>query len=138
MKKYILLQCIGLFLFFNSHAQIADYKIVFDITSNDSSSQQAVVREVKLIKTANPDAKLEVVVYGQGLNLVLKDKSSQAAAIQNLLTYNNVSFKVCAITLERNHIDKSNLVQGVEVVPDGIYEIYSKQKEGWGYIKVAH
>jgi len=26
----------------------------------------------------------------------------------------------------------------VEVVPDGIHEIVSKQQAGWGYIKVAH
>jgi intracellular sulfur oxidation DsrE/DsrF family protein len=35
-------------------------------------------------------------------------------------------------------IDKSQLLNGVQIVPDGIYEIVSKQKEGWGYIKVAH
>jgi uncharacterized protein len=138
MIKNILLNCMGLFFFYNSNAQMADYKIVFDITSKDSSSQQAVVREAKLIKNANPDAKLEVVVYGQGLNLVLKDKSAQEAAILDLLTFKDISFKVCAMTMERNHIDKSQLVKGVEVVPDGIYEIYSRQKEGWGYIKVAH
>jgi intracellular sulfur oxidation DsrE/DsrF family protein len=26
----------------------------------------------------------------------------------------------------------------VEIVPDGIYEIISKQRDGWGYIKVSH
>jgi intracellular sulfur oxidation DsrE/DsrF family protein len=42
------------------------------------------------------------------------------------------------MTLNRNHIDKDQLVPGVEIVPDGIYEIISKQQEGWGYIKVGH
>lgn len=42
------------------------------------------------------------------------------------------------MTMKRNNIDKSQLVPGVEVVPDGIYEIVSKQQAGWGYIKVVH
>jgi intracellular sulfur oxidation DsrE/DsrF family protein len=120
------------------YAQTADYKVVFDITSKDTVNHQAVVREISLIKNANPDAQLEVVVYGQGLDLVLKDKSTKAEAIQQLLADKNVSFKVCAMTMKRNNVDKNELLPGVEVVPDGIYEIISKQHKGWGYIKVAH
>jgi intracellular sulfur oxidation DsrE/DsrF family protein len=40
--------------------------------------------------------------------------------------------------MKRMNVDKSQLIPGVEVVPDGIYEIISKQRENWGYIKVAH
>jgi intracellular sulfur oxidation DsrE/DsrF family protein len=119
-------------------AQTKDYKVVFDLTSKDTVNQQAVVREVGLISKANPDARLEVVVYGQGLNLVLKDKSAVSEEINQLSGNKNVSFKVCGYTLQRNNVDKSMLLPGVEVVPDGIYEIITRQKEGWGYIKVAH
>jgi intracellular sulfur oxidation DsrE/DsrF family protein len=42
------------------------------------------------------------------------------------------------MTMKRNNISKEQLVPGVEVVPDGIYEIVSKQHDGWGYIKVGH
>ncbi len=119
-------------------SQQKDYKVVFDISSADSVSQKAVVREVEIIKTNNPDAKLEVVVYGQALNLVIKDKSMYAEGIEKLLAIKDVSFKVCSITMKRNNVDKSQLLANVEAVPDGIYEIISKQREGWGYIKVAH
>ena len=138
MKKFILILCGIIFFQHAMFSQHSDYKVVFDITSKDSSSQQAVVREVNLIKSGNPDAQLEVVIYGQALNLVIRDQSSQAAAIQQLLALKDVSFKVCAFTMKRNNIDKSMLLPGVEVVPDGIYEIITKQKDGWGYIKVAH
>jgi len=50
----------------------------------------------------------------------------------------NVAFKVCAIALKNNNVDKSQLLPGVQTVPDGIYEIVSKQQEHWGYIKVVH
>lgn len=119
-------------------AQQTDYKVVFDMSSRDSVSQQAVIREVELIKKSNPAAMLEVVIYGQALSLVTKDQSKHAEAISRLLADSNVSFKVCAVTMKRFNIDESKLVPGVKVVPDGIYEIISKQHAGWGYIKVAH
>lgn len=137
MKKNLLMLALSL-IYFYGNAQLKDYNVVFDFTSGDSVNQQTVVRQVDLIKKANPDAKLEVVIYGLGMNLALKDKSSQAAAIQRLAGLKDVSFKVCSVTLKRNNIDKSQLLPGVELVPDGIYEIITKQKEGWGYIKVAH
>src|SRR5258705_10563217 len=118
-------------------AQNADYRVVFDMTSRDSLNQQAVVRELNLIREGNPDAKLEVVMYGQGIDLAIKDRTSQQAAVQKLLTDKGISFKICAIAMKRNNIDKSQLIPGIEVVPDGIYEIILKQREGWGYIKVA-
>ena len=136
MKKNLLAL---LFLFFTyySQAQLKDYRVVFDISSGDSVSQQAVVREVDIIKTANPDAKLEVVIYGQALGMALKNKSAYAGAIQKLLEMKDVSFRVCAITMKRNNADASQLLPGIETVPDGIYEIITKQREGWGYIKVG-
>ncbi|WP_423275049.1 DsrE family protein, partial [Escherichia coli] len=120
------------------HAQEKNYKVVFDMSSKDTVSQQAVTREIGLIKGASPEAKLEVVVYGQGLDLVVKGHSSQQAAVEQLIADNKASFKVCAMTLKRNNLTKDQLVPGVEVVPDGIYEIISKQRDGWGYIKVGH
>lgn len=137
MKKIFLLSMLASFTLV-IHAQNADYKVVFDITSKDTINHQTVVRETNLIRESNPDANIEVVVYGEGLNLVLKDKSTQAAAVQQLINDKKVSFKVCAITMKRNNINESQLLPGVEIVPDGIYEIISKQHEGWGYIKVAH
>ncbi len=120
------------------HAQQPDYRVVFDMSTKDSVSQQAVIREVELIRKNNPAAKLEVVIYGQALNLVTKDQSKHTEAISRLLADSNTAFKVCAFTMKRFNTDASRLVAGVQVVPDGIYEIISKQREGWGYIKVAH
>ncbi len=137
MKKSIL--CIfALLLMMAVHAQEKNYKVVFDMSSKDTINQQSVTREIGLIKGASPEAKLEVVVYGQGLDLVVKGRSSQQAAVQQLIADNKASFKVCAMTLKRNNLTKDQLVPGVEIVPDGIYEIISKQRDGWGYIKVGH
>ena len=136
MRKIILLASI----FFSGilvNAQNADYRVVFDMTSRDSINQQAVVRELGLIREGNPDAKMEVVMYGQGIDLAIAGRSSQQTAVQKLIADKGITFKICAIAMKRNNIDKSQLIPGVEVVPDGIYEIITKQRDGWGYIKVA-
>lgn len=137
MKKSIL-YLFTLVIIVSVHAQEKNYKVVFDMSSKDTVNQQAVTREIGLIKGASPEAKLEVVVYGQGLDLVVKGHSSQQAAVEQLIADNKASFKVCAMTLKRNNLTKDQLVPGVEIVPDGIYEIISKQRDGWGYIKVWH
>jgi intracellular sulfur oxidation DsrE/DsrF family protein len=119
-------------------AQSRPYNVVFDLTSKDSMSQQSVIRWINEISKSDPNAKLEVVMYGQGLDLVVKDKSLVANDVTRLAQNKNVSFRVCAIAMKNHNIDKSQLLPGVDTVPDGIYEIISKQGEGWGYIKVAH
>jgi len=133
----MLLACTAL-LVFSANAQTPGYKVVFDMSSKDTVNQQTLIRELTLISQGNPAAKMEVVVYGQGLSLVTNGESAQHAAVQKLAADKNISFKVCAMTMKRNNVDKAGLLPGIQVVPDGIYEIVSKQQQGWGYIKVAH
>ena len=118
-------------------AQKADYKVVFDLTSRDSVDQKNVIRWLKEIMESNPDAKLEVVMYAKGLELAVKDKSYVADEVTRLAANKNISFSVCAIAMKNNNINADQLLPGVHTVADGIYEIISKQREGWGYIKAA-
>lgn len=138
MKKIYLSTILLLIASCGLYAQRPDYRVVFDMSTGDSISQKAVIREVDLISKENPAAKLEVVIYSRAINMVTRAQSKQAEAIQELTAGNKVSFKVCAVAMKRNNITESDLLPGIEVVPDGIYEIISKQHEGWGYIKVAH
>ena len=138
MKMNFPLTCLLLFTVQLIQAQ-KDYKVVFDLTSKDSLDHKAVIRWVNEIANSSADAKLEVVMYGQGVNMVTTGRSPVQETISRLITtYKNVSFKVCAVALKNQNIDKSQLIPGIEIVPDGIYEIISKQREGWGYIKAVH
>lgn len=114
-----------------------DYKLVIDLTSKDSASQVSAMRWATEVSKADPSAQVEVVMYGKGIFLAVKEKSYVADAVTELAKNKNVSFKVCAVALTNQKFDKSQLLPGVQTVPDGIYEIITKQREGWGYIKVA-
>ena len=77
-------------------------------------------------------------MYAKGFELVMPERSAFVADVKEAMKNPNVSFKVCAIALKNNNVDKSQLLSGVQTVPDGIYELVSKQQDHWGYIKVMH
>ena len=127
------LMCLGI-----AYSQGAPYRVVFDLTSRDSLDQKAVMRWVKEVMTANPDAKVEVVMYGKGFELVMPEKSAFIAEVKEAAKNLNVAFKACQVALRSNKVERDQILKEAQTVPDGIYEIISKQHEGWGYIKVVH
>ena len=120
---------------FAALAQANPVKIVFDITSGDTLAHQTALRHVTMMAKAYPQSTFMVVIYGAALPMVVKGKSTIEKGLIPLAENKNVSFKACSATMKRYNVDKSQLVVGVEVVPDAILEIVTKQGEGWGYIK---
>jgi uncharacterized protein len=134
MKKLLLLLFICPTLLFAQK----DYKVVFDMTSNDSVNQKNLIRWIDEILNAEPNAQIEAVFYYQSVPMVVRDKSMRTDDIMRVTAHKNVAIRVCAIALKAQHFEPAQLLTGVQTVPDGIYEIIKKQHEGWGYIKVAH
>ncbi|TLY31023.1 MAG: hypothetical protein E6K56_05945 [Ignavibacteria bacterium] len=120
------------------HAQDKPYRVVFDLTSRDSLDQKAVMRWIREVSSVSPKAEMEVVMYAKGFELVMPEKSTVLADVNAAVKNPNVTFKVCEIALKNNKTDKNQLLKEVQTVPDGIYELVSKQQQGWGYIKVVH
>jgi len=138
MKKSVIFFLLFMVLTIAAWSQAKPAKILFDITSKDTLDHQTVLRHVKLMSEAYPDAQLEVVVYGGALPMFLKDQSTVSKSVQELSGNKNVAFRACEGTMKRYKADKSMLVPGVGTVPDAIMEIVTKQGEGWGYIKESH
>jgi len=135
MKKYIILVCIvlgGTSLIF---AQNEPIKVVFDVTSDDTAVHGSTIRHVQYMSEEYPDSEFQVVMYSGAYNMVNKNSSTVADELEKLAKKNNVAFVVCRATIDRHNMTDSDLIPGVTMVPNGIYEIFQKQKEGWGYIK---
>jgi uncharacterized protein len=126
-----------IFITANCFAQ-KDYKVVFDLTSGDSLSQQMAIRWMNEVIKADPTAQVELVMFGKGLPLAITGKSAVADGVAQIVNSKQVNIYVCAVAMANQKIDKSQLLPGIQTVPDGIYEVISKQRQGWGYIKVAH
>ena len=134
MKKIIII----LLLLANSvFAQKAPYKVVIDVTSSDTILHKMVTRWVNEILAADANAEVEVVFYAKSLDMITKDKSIVSDNVIKLTAMKNVAFRVCEVAMKNNNVERSQLLEGVGTVPDGIYEIISKQHDGWGYIKAA-
>ena len=114
------------------------YRVVFDLTSRDSLDQKAVMRWIREISTSNPEAEMEVVMYGKGFELVMPERSTKLSEVQEAVKNPKVSFRVCAMALKNNQVDTQQLVKEVQTVPDGIHELVMRQQDHWGYIKVSH
>jgi len=134
MKKIITL-VVAFIITTMSFAQENPVKIVFDVTSSDTSVHEAAIRHVKAMSAAYPDSEFEVVMYSGSIDMVLKAKSTVAVDMEALAKNENITFVVCQGTMKRHKIDADEIVPGVTSVPDGILEIIEKQADGWGYIK---
>lgn len=137
MKKFIFLLSALLTVWHFMYAQKAPYNVVIDVTSKDTVVHHMVMNWVKEITNVDPNANVEVVFYGKSLDMITKDRSVVADSVIKYTANKNVKFRVCAVAMKNNNIDKSQLLQGVGTVPDGIYEIVSKEHDGWGYIKAG-
>ena len=136
MKKIFGLLIIFVSLSSLTHAQ-APYNVVFDVTSKDTVVHQMVVRWIREILSTHPEANIEVVFYAKSLDMITKGNSVVANDVEKYAAQKNVSFRVCEVAMKNNNVERSQLLTGVGTVPDGIYEIISKQHDGWGYIKAA-
>lgn len=137
MKTYFLF-VFGILLSLEILAQAKSVKIIFDVTSSNVEVHQATVRHVELMSEQYPASEFEVVLYGGSIDMVLTDKSAVAGEVEMLASKDNVSIVICEFTMKRKNVSVSQLISGVETVPDGIMEIAIKHQEGWTYIKEAN
>ncbi|HEU4861760.1 MAG TPA: DsrE family protein [Chitinophagaceae bacterium] len=138
MKRILLVGAILLAIVTQLFAQTRPYNVVFDLTTGDSATHQRVIRWINSIIAGYPDAKIEVVLYGKALPMVETAQSSVASDIKKLAAGKNVIFTVCEQTMKIHNVEKNMLIPGVKIVPDGIYELISRQADGYGYIKVTN
>ena len=138
MKRLSLIPLVLVITSLAVHSQSKPYNAVFDLTTNDTATHQRVIKWINSIIETYPDAKLEVVFYGKALPMVETEKSSVANDVIKLAAGKNVIFTVCEQAMKVYKVEKSMLLPGVKTVPDAIYELISKQSDGYGYIKVTN
>lgn len=138
MKRIFFVGTLLFVMLTQSFAQAKPYNVVFDLTIADTATHQRVIRWINGIIASYPDAKIEVVFYGKALPMVETNLSSVPTDVKKLAAGKNVTFTVCEHAMKVHNIDKSMLLPGVKTVPDGIYELVSKQADGYGYIKVTN
>jgi intracellular sulfur oxidation DsrE/DsrF family protein len=138
MKRILLAGAILFAIAAQLFAQKRPYNVVFDLTTGDTATHQRVIRWINSIIAGYPDAKIEVVFYGKSLPMVETAQSVVASDVKTLAAGKNVIFTVCEQAMKIHKVEKNMLIPGVRMVPDAIYELISKQADGYGYIKVTN
>lgn len=138
MKRTLLVGAILFAMATQLFAQARPYHVVFDLTTGDTATHQRVIRWINSIIAGYPDAKIEVVFYGKSLPMVETAQSAVASDVKKLAAGKNVIFTVCEQAMKIHNVEEKMLIPGVKIVPDGIYELISKQADGYGYIKVTN
>ncbi len=113
------------------------HKIVMQFSDSDSLSQASVVGQVKNIRAAWPNAQVEVVCHGPGLDLLIAAKSKVNNQVAEW-SGKGVVFAACNNTMKRRNIKSEDLLPSIIVVPSAIIELTLKQEKGWAYIKGGH
>jgi uncharacterized protein len=113
------------------------HKMVMQFTEGDSLNQQFITAQVKNIRTVWPNAQIEVVCQGTGLELLMTAKSKASKAVAEW-SAQGVVFAACNNTMRRMNVKKEELLPSVVIVPSALVELVQKQEAGWAYLKGAH
>jgi uncharacterized protein len=111
-------------------------KVVLQLQSSDTLVHKSVVMQISNIKTAMPDAQIELVCHGPGLEFLTKKNGGYANKLQKL-NLKDVALMGCEFTMKTKNYKKEDLVPFATTVPFGIVEILKKQQENWLYVKLG-
>jgi uncharacterized protein len=133
MKKAFLIFIASIY-FSLVFGQTNPHKIVFDFSKGDTASFAAMIRHAGNVMSMSNNAQLEIVCHGQGLDFLLKDKSTVQKQLDEL-SKQNVVFAACEASMKRRGIVKDQLIRQANTVPSAMLELSLKQQQGWSYIK---
>ncbi|RZS96209.1 DsrE family protein [Cecembia calidifontis] len=112
------------------------HQIIFQLVDGDSTTHSKFIRQLNNILEAAPNAKIEVVTHGMGVDL-LKIKNNPFENPLKQLKERGVEFVVCENTLKQRNMKKEQFLPLAGFVPSAILELVMKQEKGWIYIKAG-
>lgn len=116
---------------------IAKHRIVMQLSSNDTLAWKGLMNNLKNVKAGWGDSvSIEVVAHGPGIELLMKEKTTQREKIA-AFTKMGIVFVGCQNTMREKNIQPASIIPEAGVVPMGIGEIVIMQEQGWSYIKAG-
>jgi intracellular sulfur oxidation DsrE/DsrF family protein len=110
-------------------------KTAIHVISGDETEQETalnIARNLLEDETGTIDD-VAVVVQGAGIDVV-KTGEDKGDAVEDLLA-DGVDFKACSNTMRMMGLEESDLIGGIETVPEGAVELTRLQNEGYAYLR---
>jgi intracellular sulfur oxidation DsrE/DsrF family protein len=107
-------------------------QIVFSIKSADDEVINHLLSGANnVLKYYGPEnVNMRIVAYYHGIKMLLKKEKDIAKRVDALMQI-DVEFIACENTMKTKKIDKSELIEGVEIVTAGIVEMTERVQDGW-------
>lgn len=105
------------------------------LVSGDEAEQEtslAIARNLLDDESGSIDD-VAVVVQAGGVRAIEAGQESEEQ-VRDLLN-DGVSFKACSNTLDMMDLEESDLVSGVETVPEGAVEVTRLESDGYAYMR---
>ena len=108
---------------------------VIHLLSGDETEQAtalAIARNLLDDETGSIDD-VAIVVQASGIESVVAGEATEDD-VRSLLD-DGVSFHACRNTLASKGLEESDLIEGIETVPEGAVEVTRLQNEGYAYMR---
>lgn len=111
-------------------------RIVASLSEADPERANAVLSNLVNIQSFYGQDLVEIrlVAYGPGVRHLLREGSTVAERIASLRAY-GMAFVACGATLDSLGLGHEAVLEGVEVVQNGLPEIVERQLSGWVYLR---
>ncbi len=124
------------------------YKVIFHIDEpSKGRAEQVLMNIINLLDDlGDGNVDVELLANGGGVRALTKEANGQAeqvgqvkpveqASLVSALAKRGVRFVACQNSLNHLNMQRSDLLDLVEVVPAGVSELVRKQNQGWAYIR---
>ncbi len=132
--KQILFSLFLVLLMASAFAQSPKHRVVWDLSSSDTTIQAAVFRQINNARAQLPELEIEVVFHGKAVYAVLKSDTLFTDRVK-AAKEKGVTLAVCNNSLKRLNINPSEVSSNAIVVPSAVAELITKQTAGWAYLK---
>lgn len=113
----------------------AKYKVIFHIDEPSKGRADQVLGNITNLLNDLGDGNVEVELLANGGGVRALAKESGNSGPVEELAKRGVRFVACQNSLNHLNMQRSDLMELVEVVPAGVSELVKKQTEGWAYIR---
>jgi uncharacterized protein len=112
------------------------HKVVFELNAPAPSGWDQLFHNVdNVLKIFGADGvQVEVVFFGKGLRMLLKDNAQYAARLKEAAD-KGVTLAACQNSMRAAKITTEDLFPFAAQVDSGVAELVRKQEAGWSYIK---
>ena len=113
-----------------------EYKVIFHI--DELNKWKLLLANANNLLNAIDNKKYHVVVLANAEAVKYYDPAQNLDTDINtlkLLNNKGIEFVACNNALMANHMEKTNIIPFVNIVPAGVVELVDKQNEGYAYIK---